>query len=86
MIPRISPFDAWQVKVEFPYDPKVVAQIKSEIPGPGRRWDKDLKCWVVVNDFADYAQDILSNHFKLVDVDPEVEERIKRLRQHEECK
>jgi hypothetical protein len=84
MIPRITPFDTWNVRVEFPYTAEAVAQLKSEIPGAGRKWDKDAKCWVVVNDFADYAVDVLSANFKLVDVHPEVEERIKRMRNHEE--
>jgi hypothetical protein len=34
MIPRITPYNETQVKVEFPYEPGAVAQIKSEIPAP----------------------------------------------------
>lgn len=84
MIPRITPYNETQVKVEFPYDPGAVAQIKSEIPAPGRKWNGQDKCWIVQNDFADYALDILTNVFgSIVDVHDEVMERIRAMRQHE---
>ena len=85
MIPRITPHNAYQVKVEFPYDKEAVRQIKADIPGPGRKWDKEKKCWIVENDFADYAKEILVNVFGgIVDVDPVVQERIDAMKRHEE--
>lgn len=86
MIPRIAPHNQYQVRVEFPYDPEAVKQIKAEIPGPGRKWDGKNKCWIVENSFADYCRDILADVFKMVDVDPEVERRIAEIRGHEEGK
>lgn len=86
MIPRIAPHNQYQVRVEFPYDPEAVKQIKSEIPGPGRRWDGKNKCWIVENDFADYALDVLTNIFgSIVDVADEVMDRIRAMRKHEEA-
>lgn len=87
MIPRITPHNPYQVKVEFPYDPEAVKQIKAEIPGPGRKWDGKNKCWIVENDFADYALDVLTNVFgSIVDVDEAVMEGIRERRKHEEGK
>lgn len=87
MIPRITPHNPYQVKVEFPYDKAAVDQLKSEIPGPGRKWDGKNKCWIVENDFADYALDVLTNVFgSIVDVDEAVMERIREQRKHEEAK
>ena len=85
MTPKITPHNDSQVKVEFDYKKEAVDQLKSEIPGPGRRWNAGQKCWIVENDFADYALDVLTNVFgSIVDVDPVVEERIKSMRKHEE--
>lgn len=86
MKPRITPFNDRQVKVEFDYRKETVDQIKSEIPGPGRKWNGPEKCWIVENDFADYASDILQNSFGDVDVNPEVDRRIKAMRKHQEGK
>lgn len=86
MIPRISPHNQYQVRVEFPYDPEAVKQIKADIPGPGRKWDGNNKCWIVENDFADYASDIMMAIFGEVDIHPEVYKRIQAMRNHEEGK
>ncbi|MHB8109785.1 MAG: hypothetical protein ACYDHW_07105 [Syntrophorhabdaceae bacterium] len=86
MTPKLTPYNDTQVKVEFEYRKEAVEQIKSEIPGPGRKWDAQRKCWIVQNDFADYASDILMTVFGEIDIDPEVYRRIKEMRDHKEGK
>lgn len=83
---RITPYDDSQVKVEFPYKKEVVAEIKKEVPWPGYKWNAGEKCWLIQNDFADYAVDILHNAFGKVDVHPEVMDRIKTMRGHQEAR
>jgi len=86
MIPRIAAHNQYQVRVEFPYDPEAVKQIKLEIPDPGRKWDAGNKCWIVENDFADYASDIMMTVFGEVDIHPDIYKRIQAMRNHEEGK
>ena len=74
------------MKVEFEYRKEAVEQIKAEIPGPGRKWNAGLKCWIVENDFADYASDIMMAVFGKVDIHPEVYAGIQERRKHQEGK
>lgn len=86
MTPKITPHNDSQVKVEFDYKKEAVDQLKSEIPGPGRRWNAGQKCWIVENDFADYALDIMMTVFGEVDIHPDIYKRIQAMRNHEEGK
>lgn len=86
MTPKITPHNDSQVKVEFDYKKEAVDQLKTEIPGPGRKWDAGNKCWIVENDFADYASDIMMTVFGEVDIHPDIYKRIQAMRNHEEGK
>ena len=86
MTPKITPHNDTQVRIEFDYRKEAVEQIKSEIPWPGYKWDKNLKCWIIENSFADYASDIMMAIFGEVEIHPDVYKRIQAMREHEEGK
>ena len=47
------------ISVRTPYDPAVIAAIKTMIPGPLRRWDTSRKIWLVDQSMMPKLEDML---------------------------
>lgn len=57
MLATITLEGEWAL-VRFPYDPKVVAALKDELPT--RRWDPDDRAWEVPSEYAPLVEKILA--------------------------
>ena len=74
-------------RVEFPYDPTAVAQIKRYIPNTDRAWDGGRKCWIIAGSQKKNAEIALGMSFPDIIAKKQVAEmRLLEVRYLGQCK
>ena len=94
MTVRLSSIDGTTLAFETPYSPGLVAEFKSSVPPPMRRWDGANKRWLVDAAYAALCADMAYRHFGtrpavpagVAAAAPAVETRLLRLLYLARCK